>query len=100
MTAVTLLATRSSARLMLSQQETTMSEERLPTGWNEDRIRRLIEYYDGQTDDERAAEIQAALAGEPAPPSGLTDDGLYAMQGGHEDCTASTRSWSGSNAMS
>ncbi len=76
-----------------------MSEERLPTGWDQDQIRRLIEYYDGQTDDERAAEIQAVLAGKAAP-SGLTDDGLYAMQGGHENCPASTRSWSGSNVMS
>jgi len=33
-----------------------------PRGWNEARIRRVIEHYDSQTDEEAAAEIEAGLA--------------------------------------
>ena len=33
-----------------------------PRGWTEARIRKVIEYYDSQTEEEEAAEIEAALA--------------------------------------
>lgn len=33
-----------------------------PKGWTEARIRRVIEHYDSQTDEEAAAEIEAGLA--------------------------------------
>ena len=38
------------------------STNTFPRGWNEARIRKVIEYYDSQTEDEEAAEIEAALA--------------------------------------
>ena len=40
-----------------------MSKNKYPRGWNEARIRKVIEYYDAQTEDDEAAEIQSALAG-------------------------------------
>ena len=33
---------------------------KFPSGWNEKRIRRVLEYYENQTDEEAAAEIQTA----------------------------------------
>ena len=32
----------------------------LPEGWDEERIRKIIEYYDNQTEDEAIAEDEAA----------------------------------------
>jgi len=32
----------------------------LPSGWTEKRVRKLAEFYDNQTEDEQAAEIEAA----------------------------------------
>lgn len=40
-----------------------MSENRLPPGWDEKRIRRLIEHYESQTEDEAVGEDEAGLAG-------------------------------------
>ncbi len=31
-----------------------------PKGWNRERVQRLIQHYDKQTEDEEAAEIEAA----------------------------------------
>ena len=36
-------------------------KQEYPAGWDEDRVRKLAEHYDNQTDDEAAAEIEAAL---------------------------------------
>jgi len=38
-----------------------MTAEKYPRGWNEGRVRRVLEYYDSQSDEEAAAEIEAAL---------------------------------------
>jgi hypothetical protein len=38
-----------------------MSTRQYPRGWNEARIRRVLDYYDTQSDEESAAEIAAAL---------------------------------------
>ena len=38
------------------------TKNKYPSGWNEARIRKVIEYYDSQTQEEEAAEIEAALA--------------------------------------
>ncbi len=38
-----------------------MSKQRYPRGWNESRVRRVLEYYESQTDQEAAAEIRSAL---------------------------------------
>jgi 5-formyltetrahydrofolate cyclo-ligase len=35
-------------------------KQELPSGWTEKRIRQLAEYYDNQTEEEQAAEIEAA----------------------------------------
>ena len=37
------------------------SSQRFPNGWNEDRVRRLLEHYEAQTDEEAVAEDEAAL---------------------------------------
>ena len=35
-------------------------KEELPPGWTEERVRKLAEHYDNQTDEDQAAEIEAA----------------------------------------
>ena len=37
---------------------------RYPPGWDEDRVRRVLEHYEGQTDEEAVAEDEAAFEGE------------------------------------
>lgn len=39
-------------------------KQKLPRGWNEKRIREVIEHYENQTEDEQHAEIEAALKAE------------------------------------
>ena len=38
-----------------------MTKQRYPKGWNERRIRRVLAYYESQTDEEAAAEIESGL---------------------------------------
>lgn len=38
-----------------------MTNEKYPRGWNEARVRRVLEYYESQSDEEAAAEIEAGL---------------------------------------
>lgn len=38
-----------------------MSAEKYPRGWNEARVRRVLEYYESQSDEEAAAEIETAF---------------------------------------
>jgi hypothetical protein len=39
-----------------------MSEKHsFPAGWDENRVRDVLAHYEGQTEDEQAAEIEAAL---------------------------------------
>lgn len=40
------------------------ARNRFPPGWDEERVRAVIEHYDGLTDDELAAEIEAAFEDE------------------------------------
>ena len=55
-----------------------MSEQQLPPGWDAGRVRDVIAHYDRQTEDEQAAEIEAALAGDGvtliAVPNELADE--------------------------
>jgi len=37
-----------------------MTAKHYPRGWNEVRVRRVLDYYEAQSDDEAAAEIEAA----------------------------------------
>jgi hypothetical protein len=39
-----------------------MKKQRLPRGWTEKRLRELAAHHDHQTDDDHAAEIEAALS--------------------------------------
>ena len=36
-------------------------KQRFPKGWNEKRVKAVIEYYDNQTDEEAVAEYEAAM---------------------------------------
>jgi len=37
-----------------------MSETKYPPGWDETRVRRVLEHYEGQSDEEAVAEDEAA----------------------------------------
>ena len=37
-----------------------MSETRFPPGWDEDRVKRVLDQYEAQTDEEAVAEDEAA----------------------------------------
>ena len=37
-----------------------MSESRFPEGWDESRVRRVLDHYESQSDDEAVAEDEAA----------------------------------------
>ncbi len=39
-----------------------MSESRFPAGWDAERVKRLIDYYEGLSEDEAVAEDEAAVA--------------------------------------
>lgn len=56
-----------------------MSEpQKFPPGWDESRVRDVLAHYEGQTEDEQAAEIEAALDAEGvtmiAVPTELADE--------------------------
>jgi hypothetical protein len=58
-----------------------MSEpQKFPAGWDVDRIRDVLAHYEGQTEDEQADEIEAALNAEGvtmiAVPTELADEVL------------------------
>ena len=38
-----------------------MTSNHFPKGWDEERVKRVLDHYENQTDDERAAEIDAAF---------------------------------------
>ena len=38
-----------------------MSEKQFPPGWNEERVRRVLQHYDSQSDDEALAEDEASF---------------------------------------
>lgn len=37
-----------------------MKQRRFPPGWDEDRVRRVLEHYDAQSDEEAVAEDEAS----------------------------------------
>lgn len=39
-----------------------MSESKFPAGWDAERVQRLIDYYEGLSEDEQVAEDEAAVA--------------------------------------
>jgi hypothetical protein len=42
-----------------------MTESKYPAGWDAERVRRLIDHYEGMSDDELAAEDDAAAEDRP-----------------------------------
>jgi len=38
-----------------------MKQDRYPPGWDEQRVKRVLEHYEGQTEDEAVAEDEAAF---------------------------------------
>ena len=38
-----------------------MSDNRFPAGWDEDRVKRVLDYYERQTDEEAVAEDEAGV---------------------------------------
>ena len=44
-----------------------MNQQKLPLGWDDSRIREVLDHYDAQDDDERAAEIEAAWEADGMP---------------------------------
>ena len=43
---------------------TQKRKQKYPAGWVEERVRKLAEYYDNQTEDEQVAEHEAAFRAE------------------------------------
>ena len=41
-----------------------MSKQKLPPGWDENRVREVLAHYENQTEDEQFAEIEAAREAE------------------------------------
>lgn len=41
-----------------------MTEQRFPPGWDEKRVQDVLDHYEGQTEDEQFAEIEAASEAE------------------------------------
>jgi hypothetical protein len=52
---------KSHERQMIRKTASKKVEQRFPKGWNEKKVREVIAHYDNQTEEEQAAEIEAAL---------------------------------------
>jgi hypothetical protein len=50
------------ARTEDAAEETSMSQNNFPDGLNEDRVRKLLAQYEGQTEDEALAEDESGVA--------------------------------------
>jgi hypothetical protein len=50
------------ASIAPSTQEKAMKQPKYPPGWYEARVRRVLEHYESQSDDEAVAEDEAACA--------------------------------------
>lgn len=44
--------------------EMTMSQQKFPPGWDEQRVKEVLAHYETQTEDEEFAEIESALEAE------------------------------------
>lgn len=47
----------------MAAKKTKTANSQFPLGWNEERVRRLLSHYEGQTETEAAAEYEAATRG-------------------------------------
>lgn len=41
------------------EKKITMTNNKFPPGWDEEKVKRVIDYYDNQTEDEAVAEDEA-----------------------------------------
>jgi hypothetical protein len=48
----------------LRQTERSMKKQKFPPGWTEKRVREMIAHYEKQSEEEQAADIEAALQDE------------------------------------
>ena len=55
-------------------------KQNLPEGWTEERVRKVIAHYENQTDEERMAEIEAALAAERGLQKKTASNGVSAKK--------------------
>jgi hypothetical protein len=39
-----------------------MSQEKFPTGWNDEKVQRVLAHYEGQSEDEALSEDEAGIA--------------------------------------
>lgn len=44
-----------------NSMSTQRVDQKFPPGWNESRVRRVLDYYESQTDEDAAKEIRSAL---------------------------------------
>ena len=44
-----------------TKEETQMTQNKYPTGWNERKIRRVLKHYESQTEDEAISEDEASF---------------------------------------
>jgi hypothetical protein len=51
---------REGASVAASPEEEAMRQTRFPPGWDEDRVRRVLEHYEHQSEEEAVAEDEAA----------------------------------------
>ena len=74
-------------------EETTMSEQKFPPGWDEARVREVLAHYENQTEDGQFAEIEAAQEAEGitmmAVPTELVS-GSSCFAGPKEECLSQT----------
>jgi hypothetical protein len=43
------------------REETTMSQSKFPTGWDEEKVRRVLAHYEEQTDEDALLEDEAGI---------------------------------------
>jgi hypothetical protein len=61
--AVERAALSSSLRRVPHSAASIMKQSKFPSGWNAERVRRVLDHYEDQTEDEAVAEDEAALPG-------------------------------------
>ena len=57
-----------------------MNEATYPPGWNEERVRKVLEHYESQSDDEAVAEDEAAYESSDSAMVGIPLDLLPAVR--------------------
>jgi hypothetical protein len=53
---------------MRPNETKTMKQSKFPKGWDEERVKRVLDHYENQTEEEAVAEDEAAWSGKGARP--------------------------------